>query len=364
MSRIIFHCDLDCFFAAVEMKQNPKYREKPVIVGADPKNGSGRGVVSTCSYEARKFGLHSAMPISKAYALCPHGIYLRPDFQKYVRVSRRVMEILSEYSDKLERAGIDEAYLDVSERCANLYEAKILAKQIKHRIIEEIGITISIGCASTKSIAKIASDHKKPNGITIVPPKYRNQFLYYMDITRIPGIGRKSRTYYNEKGVVTIGDLLSLNSNQVKQLFGKNGKWAWKVAHGMDNRDVCELHGKRKSISRERTFLTNTKDFFEISSKIYEINTNIHDKLDKEGIYYRTITLKLRFEGFLTRTRSHSFFYPIKNKEEAYNIAINLLKHYENYSKKIRLIGLKFSNLTRNPRKIQQKLIPHILEKL
>ena len=215
MERYIFHCDLDCFFAAVEIRDNPEYEEKPVIIGADPKEGKGRGVVSTCNYEARKFGLHSAMPISQAYRLCPHGIYLFPNSKKYGEASKEVMNILNSYTSKFQQVGIDEAYLDMTEHCFNLKHAETLAKSIQDEILQKVGITLSIGCAPTKSIAKIASDYKKPNGITLVPEEEIKEFLYEMDITTIPGIGKKSKMYYNMKGFKIIGDFIDTSLSRM-----------------------------------------------------------------------------------------------------------------------------------------------------
>ena len=166
MKRFILHCDLDAFFASVEVRDNPDYQDKPVIIGADPKDGKGRGVVSTCNYEAREFGIHSAMPISQAYNRCPQGIYLKPNFEKYIQASSEVMEIINSYSQKFQQVSIDEAYIDISEICVNLEDVKKLSLNLQQKIHELVGITVSIGCASTKSIAKIASDFKKPNGIT------------------------------------------------------------------------------------------------------------------------------------------------------------------------------------------------------
>ena len=198
MSRFILHCDLDCFFAAVEERDNPEYKGKPVIIGADPKEGKGRGVVSTCNYEARKFGLHSALPISKAYRLCPQGIYLSPNIKKYQKASKEVMEIIRNHSSVFQQVGSDEAYIDVSDICSNFNQVLDLAKSIQRDVFEKVGITLSIGCATTKSIAKIASDYNKPNGITIVKPENMIEFLKDLDITRIPGIGKKSKVYYHE----------------------------------------------------------------------------------------------------------------------------------------------------------------------
>ncbi|MFX0031642.1 MAG: DNA polymerase IV [Promethearchaeota archaeon] len=349
MSRIILHCDLDCFFAAVEEQENPNLKGKPVIIGADPKGGKGRGVVSTCNYEARKYGLHSAMPISKAYQLCPHGIYIYPSKNKYSKVSEDVMELIKQYSPVFQQVGIDEAYLDISTICNDYVEAGEYAEKLKKEIMDKVGITLSIGIAPTKSIAKIASDFKKPNGVTVIEPYNILSFLKDLDITRIPGIGKKNKIYYNKKGIYSIGDIIKTPQITMKKKFGKYGEWIWKIVHGLDNREVKEFYEDRKSISKERTFLEDTNDFKLILSKLDEINSKIHKSLDKDNIFYRTMTLKIRLEGFLTFTRSKSFSYPIRNENFVLKIIIELLNEFIKKNKKVRLVGIKLSNLIKNP---------------
>ncbi len=360
MSRVIFHCDLDCFFAAVEIRDKPEYKNKPIIIGADPKGGKGRGVVATCSYEAREFGLHSAMPISKAFRLCPHGIFLNPNHDKYYRASNAVMNILNSFSPIFQQMSIDEAYLDMSEICTSFDQAEKIAKKIQQEIYDKVGITLSIGCASSKPIAKIASDYHKPNGITIIKDEERADFLKDMDITRIPGIGKKSKVYYNKKGIKKIGDILEMPCYQMTEKFGKNGEWAWNVVKGLDMTPVKEFHNERKSISKERTFYKDTDDFSEIIKKIEEINYKIHDKLNKKNIFYRTITLKIRFEGFETFTRSFSMKSYIRNKKKVLQVIILLLREFRDKNKKVRLVGIKLSNLKINLDQAQTNLLQYI----
>ncbi|MHA1148135.1 MAG: DNA polymerase IV [Promethearchaeota archaeon] len=353
MERIIFHCDLDCFFAAVEMRDNPALKGKPVIIGADPRGGKGRGVVSTCNYEARKYGLHSAMPISQAYNRCPHGIYLRPNGEKYLKASKEVMNILRTYSKDFQRLGADEAYLEFTEIISDYKEAYIIAKEIQEEIFENVGITISIGIAPTKSIAKIASDENKPNGITVVKPEDITEFLENMNITRIPGIGKKSKIHYNKKGIKTIGDIINTPLSKFKELFGINGVWAWKVAHGIDSRKVKVFSEGRKSISAERTFYEDTNDFNIILKKLEEINEKLHKQLIKHHISYKTITLKIRFKEFDTFTRSKSFNIPIQNKKIVLKTIIELFNEFKKRKSKVRLVGIKLSNFERDLKKTQ-----------
>ncbi len=360
MSRFILHCDLDCFFAAVEARDNPKYIGNPIIVGADPKKGKGRGVVSTCNYEARKFGLHSAMPISQAYKRCPHGIYLHPNFEKYHKASKEVMEIVNSYSDKFQQVSIDEAYLDISDKCINYKEVRGLAEKLKDEVHIKVGITISIGCAPTKSIAKIASDHNKPNGVTVIKPEHIKKFLGPMDVTKIPGIGKKSKIYYNKKGISTIGDIIKTPLPKMIHLFGKNGEWVWNIANGLDKREVKEFNVDRKSISKERTFYEDTSDFDVILSKLEEINNKIHEFVYKNKIYYKTVSLKIRLEGYLTFTRAHSFLHHIQDKKKVLRVITELTNQFSTMNKKVRLVGIKLSNLKKSPNTFQKTIINYL----
>ncbi|MHA1985897.1 MAG: DNA polymerase IV [Promethearchaeota archaeon] len=361
MSRFILHCDLDCFFAAVEIRDNPQYQGKPVIIGADPREGKGRGVVSTCSYEARVFGLHSGMPISQAFQRCPHGIYLRPNISKYNLASKRVMEIIEKYSQDFQQVGNDEAYLDVSENCLNFNEAKEIAQEIQNKVRKEVEITISIGIAPTKSLAKIASDYNKPNGITLFTPETFKSMLKDKDIICIPGIGKKTKVNFVKKGIKTIGDIINTPLPTMITLFGKHGKWIWSVANGIDNRKVREFHEGRKSISAERTFFTDTEDFNEILSKITDINNKIHKTVIKHHITYKTITLKIRFEGFQTFTRSKTLRFNIQDKNKVLNVVLELFKEFSNSNKKVRLVGIRLSNLEKNKKVRQKNILNYIL---
>jgi DNA polymerase IV (DinB-like DNA polymerase) len=357
MTRIIFHCDLDCFFAAVEERDNPTIKGKPVIIGADPKEGKGRGVVATCNYEARKYGLHSAMPISQAYKRCPQGVYLSPNSKKYSKTSDEVMDILRVYSDDFQVVGSDEAYLELTEKVKDYEEAAKVARKIQNEVTRKVGITISIGIAPTKSLAKIASDEKKPNGITIVKPDQISQFLRDMKITRIPGIGKKSKVYYFKKGIRKIGDIIDTPLPKMIKLFGKHGRWIWSIVNGLDNRKVKEYHEGRKSISAERTFYTNTDNFAEIVSRLEEINNRIHKSIVKNQITYKTIILKIRFEGFQTYTRSKTLPFHIQDKKNVIKIVLELFKEFSKNKKKVRLVGIKLSNLEKNEKSRQTTLL-------
>jgi DNA polymerase IV (DinB-like DNA polymerase) len=341
----------------VEIRDNPQYRGKPVIIGADPKEGKGRGVVSTCSYEARKLGLHSGMPISQAFQRCPHGIYLRPSIKKYTEASKSVMNILGNYSENFQQMGNDEAYIELTDKCTSYEEANQTAKLIQKEISENLGITISIGIAPTKSLAKIASDCNKPNGITLFKPNTYKEMLKNMDITRIPGIGKKSKIYFYKKGIKKIEDILKTPLDRMIKLFGEHGKWIWNVVNGFDNRKVKEFQGDRKSISAERTFYSDTDDFKDILSKLEDINKRIHKSIKKDNINYKTITLKIRFEGYQTYTRSKTLPYPIQDERLVIIVVLELLQQFSKNKKKVRLVGIKLSNLEKSKKARQTNIL-------
>ncbi|MFX0102502.1 MAG: DNA polymerase IV [Candidatus Hodarchaeota archaeon] len=357
MDRFILHVDLDSFFASVEKRDNPEYKDKPVIVGADPKNGTGRGVVSTCSYEARKFGIHSAMPISQAYRRCPDGIYLRPNVSKYMEASRRVMDILKEFSSIFQQAGHDEAYLDISENCSTIDDSVQIADRIRDEVQEKIGITCSVGIAHGRYLAKIASDCNKPNGTTLITPDNVMDVIGDLDVTKIPGIGKKSKQYYNEKGFKKIRDFYGIVKPRLVYLLGDSGAWIYKLLHGLDKGIVNERHW-RKSMSMERTF-SRDSEFDSIVEKLKELNRKMHQQVEKRDIHYKTISIKIRFQDFKTFTRSRSFNHPIQDQEKAGKILMELVQEFEKDKRKVRLIGLKLSNLEFNSSKKQKTIFDY-----
>lgn len=344
-TRIILHMDLDAFFASVEQLDHPEYRGKPVIVGADPKGGKGRGVVSTASYEARKFGLHSAMPISKAYELCPHGIYVFPRGARYEEISEQVMGILSNITAAFQQMSVDEAYLDLSGIINSYQDAFQLAKTLQSQIFNSVGITGSFGIGPTKSLAKIASDYRKPNGITVITLDGIAAFLSPLDITKIPGIGKKSKDIWYGHQIFTIGDLLARSLDQIIHDFGSQGEWAWRIAHGQENSVVEDTYG-RKSIGAERTFGQDVSEYAILIVKLKKLNKQLHDDMKERNCTYRTISLKIRFKGFETFTRATSFIHAIWDEKLALIKVIDMLQEFGNpLEKPVRLIGIRFTNL-------------------
>src|SRR5512139_402235 len=236
--RIILHVDLDAFFPSVEIREHPELKGMPVIVGADPKGGTGRGVVSSASYEARKFGVRSAMPISRAWKLCPDGLYLRPHFDLYIPASNNIMGILRSHADKFEQGGIDEAYLDISSRVKDFNEAEEFAKDLMQEILDKEHLTCSIGVGPSKMVAKIASDYRKPYGLTVVKPEDVKNFLYPLEVLKIPGVGPKTERTLIDLKIETVKDLASAKPEMLTRLFGTWGIRLHEFANGIDNREV------------------------------------------------------------------------------------------------------------------------------
>jgi len=341
-SRIILHVDMDYFFAAVEIHENPKLKGKPVVVGADPKGGYGRGVVSTASMEARKYGLHSGMPISIAYRKCPNCVFLPVNFELYEETSARIMKILKEYADTLEIGGIDEAFLDISS-LGSFKDAEQLAKKIKEEIERKEQLSCSIGIGPNKLVAKIASDHQKPDGLTVVTPSKVTDFLWPLNVRKIPGVGPKSEKVLNEVGIETIGDLARMTVEQLKELFGKNGEALYELSHGIDKSPVVEFY-ETKSVGREFTFEKDTDDVSKIRRIMKEFVHQIHHDLVEQKLRFRTATLKIRYSGFETHTHSLTLKEATDEKERISELAEQLFECFIPLKKKVRLIGIRVSN--------------------
>jgi DNA polymerase IV len=373
--RLVLHIDIDAFFAAVEQLDNPAYKGKPVIVGADPMEGHGRGVVSTASYEARKFGIHSAMPISTAFRLCPNGIFLIPRMKRYSMISDNFMEILSQYTPLVESVGIDEAFLDCTGSVRLFGNGPEIAKKIQDQIKNEIGITSSFGIASNKSVAKIASDLKKPNGIVECTQGGEEQFLSQLSIGKLWGVGKVLKAHLNSYGIKKIGDLAALDSEHIQSLIGNSGFHLWQLSKGIDDRPVVPDHQENKSISEEHTFITDTSDEKEIRTVITMMADRVTMRLRKTNQKARTVTMKIRFEGFETYTRQHTIDDLFDDMVTLKSEAIKLFSDFKKENKLIRLIGVGVSQLQMNdildyqvnlfpPRNSKQQLCEKLLDGL
>ena len=344
MNRIIMHVDLDAFFAAVEERENTELKGKAVIVGADPKQGAGRGVVATCNYLAREFGVRSAMPISRAWKLCPEGIYLRPNFELYERASEKVMAILRKYPDKFEQVGIDEAFLDVGSKVRDFDEAAKLADRMKQEVLNKEKLTCSVGVGPNKLIAKLASDYRKPYGLTIVKPENVKNFLKPLPVRKIPGIGPKAEIKLKELGIKTIGELAIFNKKTLIEVFGKWGILMHEYANGIDNSEVTEEY-EIKSIGREITFEEDVGDSEVIFTTIDRLIDDFHGELTDSDTKFKTVNIKIRYEDFETHTRAKSLQFHTDDRQKIKGIAKELILKFLQSKKKIRLIGVRVSGL-------------------
>jgi DNA polymerase IV (DinB-like DNA polymerase) len=343
--RTIFHIDMDSFYASVEAREHPEHKGKPIIVGADPKGGSGRGVVAACSYEARKFGVHSAMPISTAYRLVPHAVYLRGNYHLYEEISEQIMELLRSYTKVVEPMSIDEAFMDVTEKVKEGANPVELAEEIQKRILTDVELTCSIGIAHNKSIAKIASDYRKPAGITHVHYETFQEFLDPLPVGSISGVGPKTRDILNSIGITSIRDLRDARKHVVIEAMGNYGLALMNIASGKDNRGVVQSWGPSSSTSHESTFPKDTMDYNLIEEKIENMAKRLCEELEEKNKFYRTVTLKIRFEDFSTFTRAKSLANLSQSHRKALKIANELLKEFRTSHQKIRLVGLKLSGL-------------------
>jgi nucleotidyltransferase/DNA polymerase involved in DNA repair len=333
---------MDAFFAAIEQREHPELQGKAVIVGADPRKGQGRGVVSTCSYEARKFGVHSAMPISQAYKLCPHGVYVPPNGSLYSQVSKEIFKIFYNFTDLVEPLSIDEAFLDITGSI-NLFEtSEAIGRLLKTQIYKEQKLTASVGIAPNKFLAKIASDLEKPDGLVRVDPDKITQFLDPLDISKMWGAGRKTLEHLHKFGIHKFSDLAQFPLTILEQTFGKLGKHFFLLARGIDDRPVISEH-EVKSVSNEITFGRDVKDTDYLLKTLFRLSEKVAYRLRKKNLKGKTIHLKLRYQGFETITRNRTISYLTANTEKIYHEVQDLFDNNYIQSKKVRLLGVGVS---------------------
>jgi DNA polymerase-4 len=330
---------MDAFYAAVEQRDRPELRGKPVIVGANPLGGRGRGVVSTASYEARRFGVGSAMPISQAYRLCPRGIYLPVDMEKYVRVSAQIMKILGRFTDCVEPISIDEAFLDVSRSGRALGSGEEIARKLKEAVRRETGLTASVGVASSKLVAKIASDMKKPDGLVVVPPGREAEFLAPHPVRKLWGVGPRREEQLQTVGIATIGDLAAAESRLLQRRLGTHGQDLRFLARGIDDRPVLGDAGEAKSLGQEHTFTADTADPETLRRTLLHLADGVARRLRAQGLRGRTVTLKYRDETFRTLTRAETLGAPTDSGDELFRVAGRLFDGVHG-PRKVRLLGI------------------------
>lgn len=342
--RIIFHVDMDQFYAAVEEREHPELKGKPVVVGADPKEGRGRGVVSTCNYEARKYGVRSGMPISRAWKLCPQAVYLQPNFKLYIQASSRIMEILRKYTDKFEQWGLDEAFLDVSQRVSSFEEARKLAEAVKREVYEKERLTCSIGVGPNKLVAKIASDFKKPDGLTVVTESEVERFLAPLPVRKLLWVGKKTEHKLNEMGIKTIGDLAAFDASVLTEKFGVMGAQYHLSALGIDESEVAE-RGVVKSVGRETTFEEDTADSEPVFEALDKLGVEIYEELVERKLLFKTVTIKIRYENFETHTHGKTLSFFTNDLQSIQRAARELVQPYLSRGRKVRLVGVRASSL-------------------
>lgn len=337
--RKIIHIDMDAFYASVEQRDFPEYRGKPLVVGGKPDS---RGVVSTASYEARKFGIRSAMSASKAYQLCPTAIFVYPRFDAYTTASKAIREIFSRYTDLIEPLSLDEAYLDVTNDKLNIGSAIDIAKSIKDAIKNELNLTASAGISINKFVAKIASDVNKPDGLTFIGPSKVKGFMEKLPVEKFFGVGKVTAAKMKAMQINTGADLKKLTEQQLISQFGKSGKFYYKVVRGIDDRPV-RPNRETKSVGAEDTFSTDTNELSIMHGLLLQISDIVSKRLEKHQLKGKTLTLKIKFADFKIITRSRSFSIPFNGQAQIYAEAIKLLDEAEIGRTEVRLLGITLS---------------------
>jgi DNA polymerase-4 len=340
--RRILHIDMDAFFAAVEQRRHPELIGKPVVIGGsgDPTQ---RGVVSTASYEARKFGIHSAMPLRTAYKLCPGALFLPVDYREYARISEKIKDIFREFTPVMEDVGIDEAFLEVPDDHS---PAEELAAEIKRRVREKTGLTCSVGISHNKLLAKIASDMQKPDGLTVITQGDIEERIWPLSVRKLWGVGPKTEAYLQTVGIRTIGELAAVPLEKLVEMFGKSyGEYLFSASRGIDESPLV-THWEPKSTSRETTFQQDTDKWQVVAKNLAELTREVVEDMRRSGVKGRTVTVKVRFSDFRTYTRAKTLAEPLDSLEEIRKAAFDCLGRID-VKGKVRLIGVRVGRLER-----------------
>jgi nucleotidyltransferase/DNA polymerase involved in DNA repair len=356
MARAILHVDMDQFYAAVEIRDNPALKGKPVVIGADPQGGRGRGVVSTASYEARAFGVHSAMPISKAYKLCPQAVFLQGSMEKYAEESERIFSIFESVTPMVEGLSLDEAFLDVSASRLLFGDAAAVARRIQGEILEGTGLGCSVGVASNKSVAKIASELEKPKGLVLVPEGGEAEFLAPLALKRLWGVGPKAEEELQSLGLRTIGDLAAYPLRALQDRFGEHALHLHELALGRDERPVVPEH-EAKSIGRESTFETDSRDNDLLRQTLADLSEDVARRLRRHGFRAAQVTLKIRWSGFETHTQQRQLQSPSRHAPDLFKEACAMMEGFLVKERRpVRLLGLSVSKLLKEGVSVQEGL--------
>jgi len=339
--RKIIHIDMDAFFAAVEQRDNPEYKNKPLIVGGAPDS---RGVVATCSYEARKYGIHSAMPSSRAFRLCPQAIFVKPRFQRYQQASQQIQKIFLQYTSKVEPLSLDEAYLDVSHSELFQGSATRLAEKIRQQIFDETGLVASAGISYNKFLAKVASDINKPNGLFLISPQQSLAFIEQLPVGQFHGVGRVTEQKMHKLGIRTGLDLRNFSLHELQQNFGKSALFFYNIVRGVDDRPV-KPRGESKSVGVEKTYPKDLQESVLIYSQLTELLVRVLAKLALKGLCARTLTVKVKYHDFHQITRSLTLKESVKAQLITETVFSRLLSDDGIGETKIRLLGITLSSL-------------------
>ncbi|TLZ90970.1 MAG: DNA polymerase IV [Methanobacteriota archaeon] len=346
MPRVIFHVDMDAFYVSVERRGNPALIGKPVVVGANPKGGKGRGVVMAASYEARQLGVKSGMPISMAWHKLPQATYLRPNYDLYMAASESVIEVLRSFADVLEHVSIDEAFLDITSKVHGFDDVAAYAAKVKAAVREKEGLACTIGVGPNKSIAKMASDMAKPDGLKVVRPEEVTAFLEPLPVTKISGVGPKTAQVLEGVGIRTIGELARFPGAELKKLMGKNSVWLWAIARGIEELPV-EERPDPKSISVERTFDKDVTDWAKVESTIRDVARNVFLRARAQGATFRTVGIKIRFEGFQTHLRERTLGSHVLDEKVLTEVCVELANEFAEGNHRVRLVGVRVTKLQR-----------------
>lgn len=341
MVRKIIHIDMDAFFASVEQRDKPRYRHKPLVVGGSPAK---RGAVAAASYEARQYGIHSAMPSRTAYQKCPHLIFVRPRYDVYRSISEQIRTIFQRYTDRVEPLALDEAYLGVTENKQDIPSATWIAQDIKQRIYDETGLTASAGISINKFLAKVASGMDKPNGLFLIAPEQAATFVEQLPIEKFYGVGQVTATKMHSLGIHTGADLRQQAETTLVQQFGKLGRYYYKLARAEDDRPV-EPDRVLKSIGAETSFDPDLSDRAAILTALEEVAQTLRQRLDRKQTQGRTLTLKLKYGDYQQITRSKTLISPIQEFDLILSLAEELLAMVDLADRSVRLLGLTLSNL-------------------
>ncbi len=333
---------MDCFYAAVHMRDDPSLRGKPVVIGGSP---NGRGVVAAANYEVRRYGVHSAMPAAQALRRCPHAIFIKPEFPRYREESQAIFDIFRQFTEVVQPASLDEAYLDVTDRLDPWGSATAVAAEIRRRVREERRLTVSVGVGPNRLIAKIASDCDKPDGLTVVKPSRVQSFLDPLPVRRLHGVGPATEKALQDLGVATIADLRAVELDALRKRFGRHGQGLYNYARGIDRRPV-RTHRERKSLGHERTYARDIASIDEMDAQLVYLSGLVAKGLEKREIAARTITVKVRYPDFTTLTRARSLDRSTASAEQIARVARELLRLTDAESRSVRLLGVTGSGLS------------------